>query len=82
MGIGYRPEKKILGTDGYRQEKKFWVPMGTGRKKNFGYRWVTGKFSLMPTPRKNKSARTSNFRPRVTAGDHQTGLSHQLTPKA
>ena len=43
MGIGYRPEKKILGTDGYR------VPA----RKNFlgtdGYR-VPGKFSLMPTP--------------------------------
>ena len=26
-----------------------WVP-GTGQKKNFGYRWVPGKFSLMPTP--------------------------------
>ena len=34
--------KEILGTDGYRvpARKKFWVPMGTGQKKKFGYRWV------------------------------------------
>ena len=51
MGTGYRPEKNLVQMrTGYRPEKIFSVPMGTGQEKKFGYRWVPGKLSLMPTP--------------------------------
>ena len=84
MGTGYRPEKKILGTDGYRVPARKKI-LGTdgyrvpARKKFLGMDgyWVPGKFSLMPIPGLSLK-RIKNFHQNTVSYLHHCNDNHFL----